>query len=141
MYLRRIQLTKMELNTISLPVFTRLAGVIFSKAIDMVKKNIRGSGIFIEEQVSATSGESRDYTEIYLELYASNKGQGDQAARAKVQLGYNKLVSVKRIGKDLGITYEMRRFNKYPDVIRRLTNLGQMVHNRIELDLSHRIGF
>lgn len=35
----------------------------------------------------------------------------------------------------------MREFNKYPEVIRRLTNLAQMPINRLELDLEHRIGF
>lgn len=131
----------MELNTLSLEVFTRLAGVIFAKALDMVEKNVRGSGLFVEETVPENSGESRDYTEIDLELYADNKAQGNQAGRAKVQLGYHKTVTVKRIAKDIGITYEMRRFNKYPDVVRRLTNLAQMPVNRLELDLSHRIGF
>lgn len=131
----------MELNTISLVQFTRLAGVIFAKALDMVDKNIRDSGLFVEEVIAENSGETRDFTEIDLELYADNKGQGNQAGRARVQLGYNKVVSVKRVAKDIGITYEMRRFNKYPDVIRRLTNLAQMPVNRLELDLSHRLGF
>ena len=35
----------------------------------------------------------------------------------------------------------MRRFNKYPDVVRRLTNLAQQPMNRLEIDLQHRIGF
>lgn len=131
----------MELNSISLSVFTRLAGVIFAKALDMVEKNARSSGLFVVEDIPDNSGETRDYTEIDLELYADNKPQGNQAGRARVQLGYNKLVSVKRVAKDIGITYEMRRFNKYPDVVRRLTNLAQMPINRMELDLSHRFGF
>jgi hypothetical protein len=131
----------MELNTVTLPVFTRLAGVIFEKAVDMVDKVARNSGLFVVENVPDNSGETRDYTEIDLELYADNKAQGDQAGRAKVELGYNKVVTVKRVAKDIGITYEMRRFNKYPEVIRRLTNLAQMPVNRLELDLSHRIGF
>lgn len=131
----------MELNTVSLGVFTRLAGVIFGKAIDMIPKVVRESGLFVVENIPENSGETRDYTEIDLELYADNKPQGNQAGRARVQLGYNKLVTVKRIAKDIGITYEMRRFNKYPDVVRRLTNLAQMPVNRMELDLSHRIGF
>lgn len=131
----------MELNSLSNPQFTRLAGVIFAKALDAVDKNIRGSGLFVEESVPENSGETRDYTEIDLELYADNKPQGNQAGRARVQLGYNKLVTVKRTAKDIGITYEMRRFNKYPDVVRRLTNLAQIPNNRLELDLSHRLGF
>ena len=131
----------MELNSLSLNVFTRLAGVIFGKAIDQLPMMARNSGLFVVDNIPNNSGETRDFTEIDLELYASNKDQGDQASRAKVQLGYNKLVTVKRIAKDIGITYEMRRFNKYPDVVRRLTNLAQMPMNRLELDLSHRIGF
>jgi len=107
----------------------------------MVEKNAQSSGLFVVESVPENSGNIRDYTEIDLELYADNKAQGNQAGRARVVLGYNKTVSVKRIAKDIGITYEMRRFNKYPDVVRRLTNLAQMPMNRLELDLSHRIGF
>lgn len=131
----------MELNTTSLNVFVRLAGVIFEKAKDMVEMNAKNSGIFVVESVPANSGESRDYAEIDLEMYADTKKEGNQAGRAKVQLGYNKTVYVKRVAKDIGITYEMRRFNKYPDVVRRLTNLAQLPANRQELDLSHRLGF
>ena len=131
----------MELNSTSLPVFTRLAGVIFAKGLEGVKKSIRGSGLFVEESIPENSGETRDYTEIDLELYASGKSQGSQAQRAKIQLGYNKLVTVRRYAKDIGITYEMRRFNKYPDVVRRLTNLAELPGNRMELDLAHRFGF
>lgn len=131
----------MELNTVPLSVFTRLAGVIFAKAVDTVDKNVRGSGLFVEEAIPENSGETRDYTEVDLNLYARLKKQGNQAARAKVILGYHKLVTVQRFAADIGITYEMRRFNKYPDVVRRLTNLGQQPANKLELDLSHRIGF
>lgn len=130
-----------DLNTQSLGVFTRLAGVIFEKALESIPKTAQASGLFSVEPVPENSGDVRDYTEIDLELYASNKPQGDQAARARVQLGYNKQVSVKRIAKDIGITYEMRRYNKYPDVVRRLTNLAELPSNRLELDLQHRIGF
>jgi len=131
----------MELNTVSLPVFTRLAGVIFEAAKKMVALNARNSGIFVVESIPDNTGETRDYQEIDLELYSDDKPQGNQAGRAKVQLGYNKLVTVSRTAKDIGITYEMRRFNKYPEVVRRLTNLAQMPVNRLELDLSHRLGF
>ena len=132
----------MELNSLgNLSVFTRLAGVIFDKATTMVDKNARNSGIFKIESIPSNSGETRDYTEIDLEMYADNKPQGNQAGRARVQLGYNKLITVKRFAKDIGITYEMRRFGKYPEIISRLTNLAQMPGNRLELDLSHRLGF
>ena len=131
----------MELNTLSLPVFTRLAGVIFEQALKAVDQTARSSGLFRVESIPNNSGETRDYTEIDLELYADRKTQGSQAGRAKVQLGYNKLITVARFAKDIGITYEMRRFNKYQDVVDRLTSLAQMPGNRMELDLQHRFGF
>ena len=131
----------MELNTLTLAVFTRLAGVIFTKALTLVGTPARSSGLFIEEMIPNNSGETRDYQEIDLDLYAREKGQGNQAARAKVQIGYNKLVTNVRFARDIGITYEMRHFNKYPEVVRRLTNLSQMPVQRLELDLSHRFGF
>src|SRR3990167_8851490 len=131
----------MELNTASLSQFVRLAGVIFAKGLDFVEKNIRGSGLFVEDSIPANSGNTRDYTEIDLNLYAKTKAEGNQAARAKVQIGYNKLVTAKRFAADIGITYEMRTQNKYPDVVSQITNLAEQPANRLELDLSHRIGF
>ena len=131
----------MELNTISLAVFTRLAGVIFEKAKEAVEATCRNSGIFVVEDVPDNSGEVRDYTEIDLQLYTADKQQGNQAARARVQLGYNRQLTVVRQALDIGITYEMRKFNKYPDVVRKLTNLAQTPLNRLELDLQHRLGF
>lgn len=130
-----------DLNSLSLPVFTRLAGVIFEKAKDMVSKNVRGTGIFVEEGIPKQSGETRDFQEIDLNLYARLKPQGDQAARARVVLGYNKLVTNRRFAADIGIDYELREHNKYPEVIRRITNLAQQPMNKLELDLSHRFGF
>lgn len=131
----------MELNSVSLAVFTRLAGVIFTKALEMVDKVAQSSGLFVVENIPENTGETRDYQEVDLDLYARFKGQGNQAARARVVLGYNILVTAVRFARDIGITYEMRRFNKYPDTVRRLTNLAQMPMNKLELDLQHRIGF
>ena len=131
----------MELNTAVQTQFTRLAGVLFAKALDFVDKNVRGSGLFVEDAIPTNSGNTRDYTEIDLNLYAKGKAEGNQASRAKVQIGYNKLVTSKRFAADIGITYEMRTQNKYPDVVRQITNLAEQPANRLELDLSHRIGF
>lgn len=130
-----------ELNTLSFGVMTRLAGVIFEKMKDKVEKVARDSGLFKVEQVPANTGDVRDYQEIDRELYASFKGQGNQAARARAVLGYNKQVSVRRFAKDIGITYEWRRFSKYPEITSALTNLAQMAPYKIELDLQHRLGF
>jgi hypothetical protein len=131
----------MELNSISLSDFTKLATVIFEKERASLSQEARESGMFVVEAIPQGTGNTREYTEIDLEEYAANKGQGDQAGRARVQQGYSKTMSSKRVAKDIGITYEMRTQNKYPEVVRRLTNLAQLAVNRLELDLQHRIGF
>ena len=131
----------MELSTVQFGVFTRLAGVIFEKMKNSVREVAKGSGLFRIENIPSNSGETRDYQEVDQNQYASFKGQGAQSDRARVVLGYNKLVTVRRFSQDIGITYEMRRFNKYPEVVQKLTSLAKMAPNKLELDLQHRIGF
>lgn len=103
--------------------------------------NARSSGLFRVEGVPQNTGNTREYTEIDLENYAKAKPQGAQSERARVQQGYSKIATLKRISLDIGITYEMRTQNKYQEVVARLTNLGMLAAKRIELDLSHRITF
>lgn len=131
----------MELNQTSLSVFTQIADVKFKKAMDSVPQVARNSGLFQVMPIPQNAGDSWTVTEIDLEQYASRKGESDQAERATVQQGYSKTITAYRVAKDIGISYEMRTRNKYPEVIRRLTNLGTLVPNRMELDLQHRIGF
>ena len=131
----------MELNTATFPVFVRLAGVKFEKIKNALRMVARGSGLFREEAIPAHSGNTRDYQEIDHEQYASFKGEGGQSDRARVVLGYNKLVTNRRFSKDIGITYEMRSQNKYPEVVAELTKLAKLAPNKMELDLQHRIGF
>lgn len=131
----------MELNTVGLSDFVKLATVIFEKERASLPLEARASGLFQVSPIPQGSGNTREFTEIDIEEYASNKAQSDQASRARVQQGYSKTMTSKRIAKDIGISYEMRTQNKYPEVIRRLTNLAQLAVNRMELDLQHRISF
>ena len=131
----------MELSTISLADFVKLASVIWSKAFASVEQTMRGSGLVKEYPIPANSGNTREFSEIDAEEYAKRKDEGNQAERAKVQQGYSKTMSKYRVAMDIGITYEMRTENKYPEVTARLTNLATQVAKRMDLDLSHRITF
>lgn len=131
----------MELNTVTLSDFVKLAKVIFLKEIDSIGMEARNSGLFNVLPISQNTGNSREFSEIDLEEYAKKKPEGDQASRAKVQQGYTKTLTSYRVALDIGITYEMRSQNKYTDVVRRLTNLARLAANRMELDLSHRLTF
>lgn len=131
----------MELNIATLPDFVRNAEILFLKGLDAVPMAARQSGIFRIDSIPDHMGNTKEYSEIDLEEYAKIKGEGDQAARARVQQGYSKVGTLYRVSLDIGITYEMRHYNKYIDVIARLQNLGQLAAKRMELDLSHRITF
>lgn len=131
----------MELNTATLSDFTKLATVLWTRGLNSVEQVARQSGIFTELPIGMNTGDTREFSEIDLEEYASRKDEGDQAARAKVQQGYTKTGRLYRIAKDIGITYEMRSRNKYPEVVRKLTNLGSMAAKRMDLDLTHRLTF
>ena len=131
----------MELNTITLNDFVKLADVIWKKGEMSVKSVMRESGIFNVSPIPNNTGNTREFSEIDLEEYADNKGESAQAARAKKQQGYSKIMTKKRVAKDIGISYEMRTENKAPEVVRRLTNLGKLATNRMDLDLAHRITF
>lgn len=131
----------MELNIATLGDFVRLADIIFMKGLDSYPTVARDSGIFRVENIPDFTGNTREYTEIDLEQYARVKGEGDQAVRSRVQQGYSKVATLYRVGNDIGITYEMRHYNKNSDVIARLTNLGKNASRRMELDLQHRFTF
>ena len=57
----------MELNTISLGDFTKLANVIWGKSKMSVPQYARSSGIFKEVSISKNSGNTREFSEIDLE--------------------------------------------------------------------------
>lgn len=131
----------MELNIATLSDFVRNAEILFLKGLDSVPMAARNSGIFRVDNIPDHMGNTKEYSEIDLEEYAKIKSEGDQAVRARVQQGYSKVGTLYRVALDIGITYEMRSYNKYIDVIARLQNLGQLAAKRIELDLSHRLTF
>jgi hypothetical protein len=131
----------MELNIATLSDFVKNAQILFLKGLDSIKMETRNSGIFRVDNIPDYTGNTKEYSEIDLEEYAKAKPEGDQTVRAKVQQGYSKIGTLKRIALDIGITYEMRHYNKYQEVVSRLTNLGRVVGNRMELDLAHRITF
>jgi len=131
----------MELNTISLGDFVKLADVLFKKGEMSVPQVMRNSGFFNVSPIPQNSGNTRDFSEIDLEEYATTKGESAQADRAKVQQGYTKTMTAYRVAKDIGISYEMRTQNKYQTIVKRLTSLGTLASNRMDLDLAHRLTY
>jgi len=131
----------MELNTITLGDFVKLATVIWEESYASVEQSMVNSGLIKKSDIPQNTGNTREFSEIDSNEYLSAKGEGDQAARGKIQQGYSKTMKMKRVAENVGITYEMRTQNKYPEVVARLENAGRKGANRMDLDLSHRITF
>jgi len=131
----------MELNTVSLGDFVKLAEVIWIKGFESVDPAMINSGLVKVMNISEHTGNTREFSEIDTNEYLSYKGEGDQASRGKVQQGYSKTMTKYRVAENIGITYEMRTENKAPEVINALTGAGRKGANTMDLDLSHRLTF
>lgn len=121
-----------------------------SEFSDLVEKEFAFQGsqvpkvaqsLYIVEDLSANTGDQRRYDEVDAQTYGLLKDEGDDASKASVAVGYNKTMTAKRIAIEVEITYEMRRYNKSPEIVSQLTNLSTFCPNRLELDLTHRLTF
>lgn len=130
-----------ELNINVLSDFVSNAEILWGMAFDSVPQVARRSGLFKEVPIPQMTGNTRTFSEIDLEEYARKKGEDDQSARARVQQGYSKTGTLYRVSMDIGISYEMRTQGKYMEIKERLSNLGRLGPNRLDLDLQHRITF
>jgi len=128
-----------SLNTITLPEFTDLVRREFEMVGSAAKPT--AMALFIKDDVGLNNGEFRLYQEYDHDLFASFKGQAQNVKKGKVGVGYSITATVNRYGTEIDITDEMRKFNKYRDVISKLTSLTSYATNRLELDLNHRITF
>ena len=131
----------MEFNTILLSDFVKLANVIWVKGFESVNPAMQNSGMVKVTPISEHTGNTREFSEIDTNEYLSYKGEGDQASRGKVQQGYSKTMTKYRVAENIGITYEMRTENKYPEVSNALLGAGRKGPNSIDLDLTHRLTF
>ncbi len=118
----------------------------FSEIYDLVAKKFSEVGekypwdakpIFIKESVPLHSGNIRRYNERDFSTFASTKPEGVAAAKAQFGIGYHKDVSLKRIAKELDLTYEAIMFDRWMDVKAIGIDLGETAPQRINLDMTH----
>jgi len=130
-----------ELSTVSFGDFVKLATVIWFKGVQSVKNYMIDSGMVKVMRIPENTGNTREFSEIETNEYLTYKAEGDQAARGQIQQGYSKTMTKYRVAENIGITYEMRKENKYPQVVNALLSGGKKGWKTIDLDLSHRLGF
>ena len=128
------------LNTVSQSEFTDLTERIWGMGPEMLG-GMPARSLFIEQNMAAHTGDTRRFQEIDVETYANMKREGEDATVSTVSHGYSLDMTVRRFAKEVNITWEMRRFNKEPEVVAQLTNLAHFCPQRMELDLTHRLSF
>jgi hypothetical protein len=127
------------LNTLTLPELTDLVKRQWITMQEEYPKNIQQ--LFITDSIPEGQGNTKRYNEIDTEKYADNKGEGANSKKAKTAVGYQIDMTAKTVSKEIDITLEMRRFNKYNEVGSLITSLGRFCENRMDLDLTHRLTF
>lgn len=85
----------MELNLASQSDFAKLADVLWLKGLESVPQQAKESGLFRVVDIPQNTGNTREFSEIDGQEYASLKDEGDQAARAQVQQGLVKIALYK----------------------------------------------
>jgi hypothetical protein len=131
----------MELTSIEFTDFVKIAQVLWIKGVDAVDNAMLNSGIVRRMDIPENTGNKREFSEIETNRYLHKKSEGDQAKRAKIQQGYSKTMTKYRVAENVGITYEMRKENKYPEVIAALTDAGKKGPETMDLDMTHRFTF
>jgi len=73
--------------------------------------------------------------------FARRKNEGDNYYKEAPEQNYTKTMQKYRIGLEAEITWEMRRYDKYREMNKALSGLGEATKQRLELDLTHRFTF
>ncbi len=127
------------LSTITFPELTDLTRRTFVETQQMVP--MVAKQLFISEPIAKGNGNTKQYNEIDTQTYGRTKLEGENVKKAKVGMGYNKIMYKKRIGIEIDITQEMRDENRYAEVGTLITDMAHFCPQRIELDLTHRFTF
>ena len=73
--------------------------------------------------------------------FARRKSQGDRYTIGSPKQGYSITLSQSRVGLMEEVTWEMRRYDKYREIERKMKGLGESTAQRMELDLTHQLTF
>lgn len=127
------------LNTVTFPELTDLLARNFKLVGGLVVPAAKQ--LFLTDNVGAGEGELKLLQEYDVTTYAKAKPQGVAAKRASFGIGYYIAIRMKRIGIEAEITWEMRRLNKYQEVMAVMTGLPHFCPQRVDLDLTHTFTF
>lgn len=110
--------------------------------LESIKPTLEASGLVKRDMVPSGSGDTRRYKErVSRDPYASFKPEGGQTPEAPTSSGYFKDATSTTKSKSITISLEMRKLGKNREITDEVTDLSELAPNRMDLDLSLRLGF
>lgn len=82
-----------------------------------------------------------DYSNLDMPRFARVKDEGDDAFRITPTQGYRKTLTKYRVQAEAIITWEMRTYSRYDEMLSAIRGMAEMAANRLELDMTHRFTF
>lgn len=82
-----------------------------------------------------------DFSNLDRVRFARRKNEGDDAFRVAPVQGYRKTMTKYRVQAEELITWEMRIYDKYNEMLDAIKAIGETAANRLELDMTHRFTF
>lgn len=126
----------MKINLSNFNDFVKNAQVMWRKGYERVPMRAKALYEVVNNQLYVTEHSSLDgFT------YARRKDEGDVYFQENPTQNYSKTITKYRVGLTATITWEMRTYDKYREIKRTLTNLGEATAQKMELDLTHRFTF
>lgn len=91
--------------------------------------------------ISSTDVKTSEHSQLDGYTFAKRKQEGQNYAYGSIVQGYTLNLSQTRIGLMDAVTWEMRKFDKYREIDKKMRNLGEATAQRMELDLTHLFTF
>jgi len=85
--------------------------------------------------------ETSEHSQIDKPGFAKRKNQGSKYKIGSPKQGYSLTLSQTRIGLMDEVTWEMRKFDKYRQIMKMVRGLGESTAQRMELDATHQLTF
>src|SRR3990172_3270889 len=114
----------------------RNAQITWREGFDMVPEAARQLYDIINDPKAVT-----DYSSIDNPGFERRKDQGGAYTIGNPRQGYSMTLTKSRIGLMQSITWEMRQYDKYREIEKRMRFLCESTAMRIELDLTHLFTF
>lgn len=126
----------MEINRATFADFNNNLTVFWEKQFDMFPK--AADALY---QIHDTSVDTGDISGIDGFGFAKKKREGGDHGFGSLAQFYRKSWSTYEVSLETKITWNMRKYTKYPEIMDRIKSLADSVADRMELDKTHRLTF